>query len=552
MKKLICVLFSLIFCFSICFQGISVSADSLGLKHKKSGKCGDNVYWNYDEKTKTVILTGSGPMADYDYEGDEYGIYATSKYDSNLWSRDCEIAIISEGITSISDFSFTHCTKLKSISIPQTIEYIGEYAFSSCYLLDNVVLPEGLKTIKVAAFSNCISLNKITIPSTVKRVRGFFATQKLVEVCNLSSLGKELFPFALNYYTDKSTESKLTKIDNYVFLNMDNKSYLVDYKGNKSKLVLPESIRWKDTKINKYEIAPYAFYYQNSKINKPFEGVTIPSAVTKIGDSAFSWCLSLKEVNLSYGLKEIGKEAFLFNAFHSIKLPQSLVRIEEYAFEVCERLIRITIPKSVKFAHKNAFEQCYRLQEIRNLSKLPKSSFVKVPSYLTNEKQKSRVALINNCYFIILKEKVKCVGSTNPKGKVVLPKFVFHNNKIYNKYSIANYAFESYENITSIEIPNSVDVIGKEAFYDCYNLKMVTISERVEKVAKSAFFQCAKLKIVIIKGKNTVLNSQAFGYYYISGEALGKKKVKGLKIYCVKNSKALAYAKKNKISYRII
>ena len=30
-----------------------------------SGPCGDNLYWSYDEDTKTISITGSGEMYDY-------------------------------------------------------------------------------------------------------------------------------------------------------------------------------------------------------------------------------------------------------------------------------------------------------------------------------------------------------------------------------------------------------------------------------------------------------------------------------------------------------
>ena len=59
--------------------------------------------------------------------------------------------------------------------------------------------------------------------------------------------------------------------------------------------------------------------------------------------------------------------------------------------------------------------------------------------------------------------------------------------------SIAGSTF-SKTDIKSVEIPETVTVIGEKAFAYCENLESVKIGENVEKILEGAFFQCTSLK----------------------------------------------------------
>ena len=53
---------------------------------------------------------------------------------------------------------------------------------------------------------------------------------------------------------------------------------------------------------------------------------------------------------------------------------------------------------------------------------------------------------------------------------VVIPSQVTYLGKTYSVTSIGSSAFKSCTSLTSIEIPNSVALIGNNAFYDCISL----------------------------------------------------------------------------------
>ena len=77
-----------------------------------------------------------------------------------------------EGLESIGDGAFAHCTSLKVIAIPSTVKVIGARAFRNCRMLGSVELREGLESIRDGAFAHCTSLEQVTIPSTVNFIHG--------------------------------------------------------------------------------------------------------------------------------------------------------------------------------------------------------------------------------------------------------------------------------------------------------------------------------------------------------------------------------------------
>ena len=50
-----------------------------------------------------------------------------------------------EGLVSIEAEAFYHCTSLKNINLPSTLEVIGKEAFDTCENLEEIVLPQGLQ-----------------------------------------------------------------------------------------------------------------------------------------------------------------------------------------------------------------------------------------------------------------------------------------------------------------------------------------------------------------------------------------------------------------------
>ena len=70
-------------------------------------------------------------------------------------------------MTSIGEEAFNYCSKLASITIPNSVTSIGESAFDNCTSLTSMTIPNGVTSIGKWAFEGCTGLNTVTIPNSV-------------------------------------------------------------------------------------------------------------------------------------------------------------------------------------------------------------------------------------------------------------------------------------------------------------------------------------------------------------------------------------------------
>ncbi|MDE6707674.1 MAG: leucine-rich repeat domain-containing protein [Oscillospiraceae bacterium] len=63
----------------------------------------------------------------------------------------------------------------------------------------------------------------------------------------------------------------------------------------------------------------------------------------------------------------------------------------------------------------------------------------------------------------------------------------------YPVTEIAQYAFEASWNVTSITLPDTIEVINEQAFADCESLTKINIPEQVKSIKRGAFSNCMNL-----------------------------------------------------------
>ena len=73
-------------------------------------------------------------------------------------------------VTKIGSWTFGECEDLTSVIIPDSVTEIGSYAFGYCSSLADVTLSDSLKNIGEYAFAECPLLTDITIPASVTNV----------------------------------------------------------------------------------------------------------------------------------------------------------------------------------------------------------------------------------------------------------------------------------------------------------------------------------------------------------------------------------------------
>ncbi|MDE7453072.1 MAG: leucine-rich repeat domain-containing protein, partial [Clostridia bacterium] len=104
---------------------------------------------------------------------------------------------------------------------------------------------------------------------------------------------------------------------------------------------------------------------------------------------------------------------------------------------------------------------------------------------------------------------VYCQSNTL-KGEIKVPTSIEYKEFNYNVTSLSSCAFFFCKQISSIELPNTVAVIGESAFYHCNILKEIIIPHGVTEIKGGTFTECYNLETVTLPRSLTSLETGAF------------------------------------------
>lgn len=432
------------------------------------GSCGKNLTWVYDYSTKTLTISGEGDMPNYSYS--KAGGLAPWVNSTSI-SNGLETVVISDGVTSIGEYAFYYCDRLKNAVIPGSVKTINEGAFYHCDALTDVVIPSSVTSVEEDAFSYCNGITSITIPGSV------------------TSIGDGAFSYC-DSLTSAVIQDGVKNIGMQAFYRC----------GSLSDITLHDNVE--SIGENAFKLSGY---YQDESNWK--NGVLyIDRHLIKAGDGDLDQSVSGAYCVIP-GTRNIADGAFFYcDSLTSIELPDSVVCIGNHAFDNCNGLSRIDIPKSVTTIGSEAFYVCFDLASINV--------------------DPDNTAYCSEGGVLYNKEKTEIIRFPKEKAGI---SFAIPNGVT----KIADGAFESCENLTGVSIPNGVETLGSDAFSDCSGLTGITIPESVTSIGSSAFsecsnltdiaipdgvrclaektfFKCKKLKSITIPNSVTVIGSQAF------------------------------------------
>ena len=287
--------------------------------------------------------------------------------------------------------------------------------------------------------------------------------------------------------------------------------------------------------------------------------ITIPTSVTTISFDAFCYCESLNNVHITditawcrISFNSSSSNPLLYadhlyvenEEIKELTIPDSVTKIESYAFYGYKGITSITIPNSVTSIGDYAFSGCYNLSNVYCLSekapsakKIFDASYIEnatlyVPGNSINKYRKSEswngfgsikslmgeepidVKIGELWYTLVdnIAEVIECQDDTEYGGIINIPNKVTHNGEEYLVTSIGNSAFSYCNKLTNITIPNSVTSIGSMAFNRCTSLMSITMSNSITSIGNSAFSYCNKLTNITIPNSVTSIEGYAFEY----------------------------------------
>ena len=414
----------------------------------KSGSCGRNLTWTFEESTGTLTIEGIGAM--YNYEYDSYPWYKDRKIISTI--------VIGDGVTNIGSYAFSGCSGLISVTIPNSVTSIDNNTFSGCSCLTSVTIPNSVTSIGNSAFSGCSALKKVIVSD-------------IAAWCGIQFGGESANPlyYAKHLYIDDNKEIK--------------------------NLVIPNSVTG---------IGRYAFSGCSS-----FTSVTIPNSVTFIGSSAFTGCSVLTSVTIPNSVTSIGNSAFSgCSGLTSITFGNSVTSIGSSAFSGCSGLISVTIPNSVTNIENSAFFGCSALKKVI-VSDIAAWCGIQFggesanPLYYAKHLYSDDNTEIKD---LIIPNNVTSIGDHTFFGCSSFTSVSISKNVT----SIGFGAFYNCSGLTSINIPNSVTSIGVNAFNGCHGLTSVTIPNSLTSISGGTFMNCAGLTSITIGNSVTSIGDAAF------------------------------------------
>ena len=367
--------------------------------------------------------------------------------------------IIGKGIEYISDEAFKNCKDLVSVLECNELIEIGNNAFEGCEKLKSIDLKDSLQKIGDNAFKNCYCLSKVKIsPNTLLIGKNVFENCNITEIeCPDAALEDN------DYLNSVKTKSILNTSEATLFCKkmLCGKFQEKDYK----EVIIPEGVE---------VITTEAF-----RKNNALERVVFPKTLKIIEKYAFDSCVNLKNVVFQEGIVNIADYAFRGCNIEEIILPKSLEELGKYAF------------------HKNPIKSIKILGPVNKIGE-------KVFEWKNVCKVESPILSVSNFFVIFDTDSKSC----NDKQIIIsgnsdfIPDGYFssdHGNceYIFNApiKRIGSCAFSSCK-FNKIIIPDTVRIIGKEAFSFCNKLESIILPRDLEQIGSKAFSYCKSLKEV--------------------------------------------------------
>ena len=473
-----------------------------------TGRCGDSITWTLDD-SGNLTLSGSGEMWNYSYyvpPFNDYGIKTVT---------------IGDGITSIGESAFAHCSGLTELTLPNSVTSIGEKAFSDCSGLSEITslaeIPPvcGSNVFYGVDKTNCELIVPEGSVAAYKQAEGWKEFSNIMGFVAFGRCGDSII-----WTLDDSGNLTLSGSG-----EMWNYSYYVPF--------------FKDYVIKTVTIGDGI----TSIGDAVFEGcsglteLTLPNSVTSIGSGAFEGCTGLEKITSLAEIPPVcGREVFdgvnktncelivpegsvaaykqargwqefsnirgvvafghcgdsiTWNFYDSgnltlsgsgemwnynydvppfkdygiktVTIGDGITSIGDYAFSGCSGLTELTLPNSVTSIGESAFAYCSDLEKI------------------TVESGNSRYDSRDNCNSIVETEtNTLIVGCKNS----IIPNSVT---------SIGESAFRGCSGLTELTLPNSITSIGEYAFYSCRGLTELTLPNSITSIGDYAFAYCSGL-----------------------------------------------------------
>ena len=457
--------------------------------------------------------------------------------------------VLPDGLLKIGIYAFKDCTQLPSVSIPSSVDNLHVTVFEGCTNLSNIIVddsndyyssvdgvlfdkkgetlicypegkdaedyavPNGVKTIGSNAFHSCNHLRTVTIPNSVTTIEEWtFGNCTSITTVNIPQSVTAIGNFA--FYNCKALEAVTSYITDPFAIEHD-----VFWGPQSSNPALSVNIYATATLYvpfgskAKYQAAKGWKNFEKIE-EMPYDPSTEPENIVFASDAVKAICvanwdtnndgeLNMDEAAAVTDLKTVFKENKEITSFEELRYFSGLKAISNSAFEYCDKLASIVIPKSVTSIGNQAFFGCSAMTSLtipENVTSIGTQAFNYCSSLtsITVESGNTKYDSRENCNAIIERNTNKLLfGCKN----TIIPNSVNY---------IEEFAFFGCKSLASMTIPSSVSSIGQSAFSDCSGLISMTINDGVTSIGITAFMDCSSLTSITIPNSVVSIGGSAF------------------------------------------
>lgn len=390
-------------------------------------------------------------------------------------------------VTKIKSYAFAGCYSLTSVVIPNTVTDIGDNAFAGDMGLTSVSFSNSnsLTSIGKYAFVLCNALTTIDIPNSVTYIgeEAFLQCEALSSV----NIPNSLTTIEAGSFQECAALTSITIPESVKTIKRG-----AFWQSGLTSIEIPNSVNF---------IGEHAFGLTN------ITTATIGNSYTGdfINDEIFSCpitSLDFADDNPRY--KSIDGVVFSHNIDTIIfyptaresdyAIPNSVTTIGDRAFYGCSKLSSIVIPTSVTKIGPMAFYGCISLTSVV----LP-NSVTDIGGFVFSVCNSITEPIYNSRLFAFYP--YNNVSSYNiPEGVEIIAEGAFANS-LYANYGRI---------LDSITVPNSVKIIRQRAFESCDSLTYVSLPESLETIGDHAFRWCSKLATINLPNSLTNIGVDVF------------------------------------------
>ncbi len=431
------------------------------------------------DKGNSSFIMKKGAL--YDYEQTKLYQYCPGR-------KDLEYTL-PDSVTDIGRYAFWGCNNLERVNLNNNISAIPAYAFSNCRALVEMELPYSLSTIDAKAFEDCISLSKMDLPVSLRNIHSTafdgcinltltgpegsiageyaekFNKREKTEQAEYEDIFQSTNPADDDKYEQDGIYEDVTEEQDNTSENTDNGNMLgttaivgnqafVFIDNSQSKVYVGDnSVSGGDEQVTVNGPKDPTDELISEDNRNDGKGIHIPKYTLfngVIADQAYYKNKNMTSYTIPGNITEIGDFAFARSGLTSINIPEGVTKIGYGAFYHCDNLNQITLPSTISKIEPEAFS---KTGFVENWKKSGSSDFL----------------TLGNGILVAYNGDDSTVNI--PEGVRIIAPGVFANRPL----------------ITTVVLPDSLEIIGEGAFEGCSRLKQVSGGLNVKKIEDRAF-----------------------------------------------------------------